>query len=50
MRRRASGEVHSSITLDHGDLLVVDGQAQSERVHRTVPGLQGPRVNLTFRW
>ena len=27
-----------------------DGSAQSEYVHRTVPGLQGPRVNLTYRW
>ena len=44
------GDVPSSITLDHGDLLVMDGSAQSEYAHRTVPGLQGPRVNLTFRW
>ena len=50
MRRRAPGEVPSPIRLDHGDLLVMDGLAQSEYVHRTVPGLQGPRVNLTFRW
>ena len=50
VRRRASGEVPSSITLDHGDLLVMDGLAQPEYVHRTVPGLQGLRVNLTFRW
>ena len=45
-----SGDVPSSITLDHGDLLVMDGSAQSEYAHRTVPGLQGPRVNLTYRW
>ena len=44
------GDVPSSITLDHGDLLVMDGSAQSEYAHRTVPGLQGPRVNLTYRW
>ena len=48
--RRASSDVHSSITLDHGDLLVMDGSAQSKCAHRTVPGLHGPRVNLTYRW
>ena len=32
------------------DLLVMDGSAQSEYAHRMVPGLQGPRVNLTYRW
>ena len=40
----------SLITLDHGDLLVMDGLTQSEYVHCTASGLQGPRVNLTFRW
>ena len=40
----------SSITRDRGDLLVMDGLAQLEYAHRTVPGLQGPRVNLTYRW
>ena len=48
--RRASSDVPSSITLDHGDLLVMDGPAQPEYAHRTVSGLQGPRVNLTYRW
>ena len=48
--RRASSDVPSSITLDHGNLLVMDGPAQSECAHRTVSGLQGPRVNLTYRW
>ena len=50
VRRRASCNFPSSIRLDHGDLLVMDGQAQVEYAHRTVSGLQGPRVNLTFRW
>ena len=50
MRRRAPGEVLCSIRLDHGDTLVVDGLAQSEYENRTVSGLQGPQVNLTFRW
>ena len=44
------GSVPSLITLDHGDLLVMDGLTQSEYVHCTASGLQGPRVNLTFRW
>ena len=48
--RRVPGDVPSPITLDHGDLLVMDGSAQLEYAHRTVPGLQGPRVNLTYRW
>ena len=50
MRRRAPGNVPSSIRLDHGDVLVMDGLAQSEYEHCTVSGLQGPRVNLTYRW
>ena len=41
VRRRASGEVPSSIRLDHGDILVVDGRAQSESEHCTASGLQG---------
>ena len=28
----------------------MDGLAQLEYAHRTVPGLQGPGVNLTYRW
>ena len=44
VRRRAPGEVPSSIRLDHGDILVVDGLAQSEYEHCTASGLQGPRV------
>ena len=50
MLRPAPGEVPSSIELDHGDVLVMEGPAQSEYEHRTVSGRQGPRVNLTFRW
>ena len=45
--RRVSDSVTSSITLNHGDVLVMDGSAQSEYLHCTMPGLQGPRVNLT---
>ena len=50
VRRRASGNVPSSIRLDHGDVLVMDGLAQSEYEHCTASGLQGPLVNLTYRW
>ena len=50
MRRRASRNFPSSIRLDHGDVLVMDGLAQSEYEHCTASGLQGPRVNLTYRW
>ena len=48
--RRGRCGIPSPITLDHGDLLVMDGRTQSEYVHCTASGLQGPRVNLTFRW
>ena len=48
--RRGQGSVPSLITLDHGDVLVMDGLAQSEYVHCTASGLQGPRFNLTYRW
>ena len=50
VRRRGSGNFPSSIRLDHGDVLVMDGQAQSEYEHCTASELQGPRVNLTHRW
>ena len=50
VRRRASGNVPSSTWLDHGDVLVMDGPAQSEYEHCTASGLQGPRVNLIYRW
>ena len=33
-----------------GYLLVMDGLAQSEYEHSTSSELQGPRVNLTYRW
>ena len=50
VRRRTSGNVPSAIRLDHGDVLVMDGLAQSEYEHCTASDLQGPRVNLTYRW
>ena len=39
-----------SCWLDHGDLLVMDGQCQDEFLHRTDPGLEQERINVTFRW
>ena len=50
VHRSALGKVPSSIRLDHGDILVMDGLAQSECEHCTASGLQFPRVNLTYRW
>ena len=50
MRRRVPSDVPSPIQLDHGDVLVMDGPARSEYEHCTASGLQGPRVNLTYRW
>ena len=50
VRGPAQGKVPSSIRLDHGDVLVMDGLAQSECEHCTASGLQGPRVNFTYRW
>ena len=48
--RRVSDSVTSSVTLNHGDVLVMDGSAQSEYEHCTASELQGPRVTLTCRW
>ena len=50
LRRRAPENTHSQIRLDHGDVLVMDGLAQSEYENCTASELQGPRVNLTYRW
>ena len=49
MRRRAPDGVPSPTRLDLGDLLVMDGLAQSEYVHRTVSGRQGHWVDFSFR-
>ena len=42
--------VSPPIRLDCGVILVMDGLAQSEYEHCTASVLQGPRVNLTYRW
>ena len=49
-RRWSRRNAPSSIRLDHGDLLVMDGLAQLEYEHSTSSELQGRRVNLTYRW
>ena len=48
--RRASEKTVTPIWLDHGDLLVMDGLTQEEFWHSTASELEGPRVNLTYRW
>ena len=35
--------------LGHGDILVMDGRCQDEFLHRTDPGREQERINLTFR-
>ena len=50
LRRRAPENSPSQIRLDHGDLLVMDGLTQLEYEHSTASELEGPRVNLTYRW
>ena len=39
-----------SCRLDHGDILVMDGQCQDEFLHRTDPCREQDRINITFRW
>ena len=54
VRRRGQGKVPSLITLDHGDLLVMDGLAQSEYVGLTLlsVGLRSTLrpVHLQAQW
>ena len=50
LRRRASEKTVTQIWLDHDDLLVMDGLTQDEFQHSTASELEGPRVNLTYRW
>ena len=45
-----SGALQVEGRLDHGDLLVMDGQCQDEFLHCTDPGLEQERINVTFRW
>ena len=43
------GEEHLCC-LGHCDILVMDGQCQDEFLHRTDPGREQERINVTFRW
>ena len=36
--------------LGHGDILVMDGRCQDEFLHRTDPGREQERINITFCW
>ena len=49
-RRQSCSSEGSSCRLDHGDILVMDGQCQDEFLHRTSPGREQDRINITFRW
>ena len=44
------GNVANSCCLGHGDILVMDGQCQDEFLHRTDPGWEQERINVTFLW
>ena len=44
------GDEGHSCRLDHGDILVMDGQCQDEFLHRTNRGREQDRINITFRW
>ena len=49
-RQSFSSDEGRSCRLDHGDILVMDGQCQDEFLHRTDPGREQERINITFRW
>ena len=51
-RRRQScpSDEGRSCRLDHGDILVMNGQCQDEFLHRTDLGREQDRINITFRW
>lgn len=52
LRLKADHTVKAEHRLDHGDLLVMRGDAQRLAQHALprMAGVQGERVNLTFRW
>ena len=49
-RQSCPADEGHSCQLDHGDILVMDGQCQDEFLHRTDPGREHDRINITFRW
>ena len=49
-RQSCPSDEGRSCWLDHGDVLAMDGQCQDEFLHRTDPGREQDRINITFRW
>ena len=49
-RQSCPSNNENSCRLDHGDILVMDGQCQDEFLHRTSPGREQERISITFRW
>ena len=49
-RQSCPSDEGRSCRLDHGDILVMDGQCQDEFLHRTDPGRKQERINVTFLW
>ena len=49
-RQSCPSDEGGSCQHDHGDILVMDGQCQDEFLHRTDPGQEQDRINITFRW
>ena len=49
-RQSCHSDEGGSCRLEHGDILVMDGQCQDEFLHRTDPGREQERINVTFRW
>ena len=49
-RQSCPSDEGRSCRLGHGDILVMDGQCQDEFLHRTDPGREQDRINITFRF
>ena len=49
-RQSCPADEARSCRLGHGHILVMDGQCQDEFLHRTDPGREQDRINITFRW
>ena len=47
-RQSCPADEGHSCRLDHGDILVMDGQCQDEFLHRTEPGREQERSNVKF--
>ena len=49
-RQSCPADEGHSCRLSHGDIVVMDGQCQDEFLHRTDPGREQDRINITFLW